>query len=112
MKGLVKLTPESLISLVEDCREYIENYDIDQHRYEVEVFSWLKLRKVKETHIGGPFWYQYRKSLQSHFYKLYKMHLQASKFDDEIWISELSYAHMVLLKDGNPEANPIYIMDY
>lgn len=113
MKGLIKLTPESLIDLTNGCRDFISNFDKSIYLTKKKVWSWKKLRKVEVyVYSGLPFWYQYKDSLKDHFYELYKVYEQASKFGDEIWLSELAYTHMCLLRDGNRHANPIFIMKY
>lgn len=113
MKGLIKLTPESLISLVNDCKKYVFDFDASIYLVKEKRWSWRYFKTVEFTVYSGiPFWYQYRGSLEDHFYKLYKIYEQASEFGDEIWMTELAYTHLCLLKAGSRHANPIYIMDY
>lgn len=112
MKGLIKLTPESLIALTTECMDYVNDFDIEPCKTVTVKWSWLKLRNVENTYYDAPFWYQYKSALKAHFYKLYKIYEQANKHGDEIWLSELSYANMCLLKDRHREANPLYIMNY
>ena len=114
MKGLVKLTPESLIDLNNKCINYIQDFDLytEENKRTMQKFSWSKLRKIDHVYYDAPFWYQYKSGLVDHFYGLYKMYCQAVENNDEIWLSELSYKHMCLLKDGSDKANPIFIMNY
>lgn len=113
MNGLVKVTPESLISLIEYCMDYMGDFDIaNQPKIKREFWSWSKFRFIEEFGYKAPSWYGYKKSLTNHFHELHDMALNARKFNDEIWLSELSYKNMVLLKNGNEDANPIYIMNY
>lgn len=113
MRGLIKLTPESLISLTTDCMDYTNDFDISPYLKTELIWSWKHFKKIERKIYGGlPFWYQYKSALQRHFYKLYKLYEQAEKHGDEIWISELSYINMCLLKGGDRGANAIYIIDY
>lgn len=113
MKGLIKLTPESLISLVNDCKKYVDEFDPSFYLTKEKRWSWRHFKTIEfNVYSGLPFWYQYRDSLKDNFYELYKIYEQASKFGDEIWLSELAYTHMCLLRDGNRHANPIFIMEY
>ena len=113
MKGLVKLTPESLISLTTECMDYIDDFDIEPYKKTELRWSWSEFKKVSvNCYSGLPFWYQYKGALQRHFYELYKVYENAEKHNDEVWLSELSYKNMCLLKSGDKHANPIYIMNY
>lgn len=113
MKGLIKLTPKSLIALTTECMDYINDFSIEPYKKVEERWSWRKFKKIEWTcYSGVPFWYQYKESLQRHFYELYKVYENAENNKDEIWLSELSYKNMCLLKSGDRHANPIYIMNY
>lgn len=114
MKGLVKLTPESLIDLNNQCIDYVKNFDLytNERKRTERRFSWLNIKSIEHVYYDAPFWYQYKSGLIDHFYGLYKMYCQAVKNGDEIWLSEISYKHMCLLKDGSDKANPIFIMNY
>lgn len=113
MKGLVKVTPESMAQMLEDIKEIMSYLDISAYSETEMVWSWLKFKKIKKTYYNGaPFWYQYRESLIKHLFDLEKMCIQSLKTGDEIWISELSYCHLLKLSRGDKDANPIYIMDY
>lgn len=77
------------------------------------VWSWRKFKKVEWTYYKGmPFWYQYKDPLLTHLRNLENMAIQSLKTGDEIWLSELSYCHLLMLSNGDKHANPIYIMDY
>jgi hypothetical protein len=113
MNGLIKVTPESLISLIEYCMDYMSDFNIaNQPKIKRECWSWSKFRFIEEFGYKAPCWYGYKKSLTRHFHELHDMALNTIKYGDEIWLSELSYKNMVLLKNGNEDANPIYIMNY
>lgn len=113
MKGLIKLNPDSLINLVNECNQVVCNFDKSMYAKKELRWSWREFKKVEfVVYTGMPFWSQYIGNLKDYFYKLYKIYEQASEFGDEIWLSELSYTHMCLLKDGSRDANPIYIIDY
>lgn len=113
MKGLVKVTPESLISMVQASSEHMQSFNKEQYAEKQMCWSWRKFRKVEWTYYKGmPFWYQYRESLLSHMKKLSDIAKHAVNTGDEIWLSELSYCHLLMLSKGDKDANPIYIMRY
>lgn len=113
MKGLVKVTPESMSQILSDIRAVIENFNKDAYAKKIMIWSWRKFKKVECTHYSGmPFWYQYKDSLFYHLKDLENMAIHSLKTGDEIWISELSYCHLLRLASGDKYANPIYIMDY
>lgn len=93
--------------------DYVNDFDIEPFKKIENKWSWAEFKKADyEIYRDLPSWYQYKSALKSHFYKLYKIYEQANKRGDEIWLSELSYSNMCLLKDGHREANPLYIMNY
>lgn len=109
MKGLVKVTPESLISITDNCCIYMNNFKLEDQSFLFHKrFSLFKLKTVSTKVYDAPFWYQYKKSLIQHMHKLQDMADQG----DEIWLSELSYCHLLMLSKGDVNANPIYIMNY
>lgn len=113
MRGLVKVNPDSLVSLVKDCCEYMHNFDKSKYAKKEMQWSWRKFKKIEVTVYSGlPFWHQYMYGLFPHFKKLSEMAERAKINNDEIWLSELSYKNMVLLANGNKHANPVYIMNY
>lgn len=113
MKGLVKVTPDSLINLIEYCMDYMGDFDPTIYpRTEYKKWSWSKLKWIDSSCLILPSWHGYKSSLTRHFHELHDMALNAGKNGDEIWLSELSYKNMVLLKNGNEDANPIFIMNY
>lgn len=113
MKGLIKVTPESLRSLAESCAEYMQSFDKEKYAKKEIKWSWRKFRKVEWTVYSGiPFWFQYKEALLSHLKKLSDMAKHAETHGDEIWLSELSYCHLVKLSNGDNRANPIFIMNY
>lgn len=113
MNGLIKLTPESLYKLITECMDYMGDFDIEPYKKTEFRWSWSKFKKVKiDCYSGLPFWYQYKKSLERHFTELNQVYENAKIYNDEIWLSELSYKNMCLLKSGDRYANPIYIMNY
>lgn len=113
MKGLVKLTPESALQLSKECIEYMQCFDIEPHKNTESKFSFSKMRKVPiSVYSDLPFWYQYKLGLIQHMFELKLLAENAKKNNDEIWISELSYRHMVMLKSGEKQANAVYILNY
>lgn len=113
MNGLVNVTPESLINLIECCMDYMRNFNVENcEKYTYKTWSWIGFKWTEHAIYDAPFWYGYKESLVRHFHELHDMALNARKFGDEIWLSELSYKNMVLLKNGNDDANPIYITNY
>lgn len=113
MKGLVKLTPESALQLSKECCEYMQNFDIEPYRKTENRFVFSKMQKVPITiYCGLPHWHQYMSNLIRHMSEIRLMAENAKKHNDEIWISELSYKNIVLLKNGDKYANPIYILNY
>lgn len=109
MKGLVKVTPESLINLTNKCCIYMNDFSIERYKTIEKRWSWREFKKVDVVAYSGlPFWYGYKKPLINHMHQLHDMADQG----DEIWLSELSYCHLLMLSNGNKNANPIYIMDY
>lgn len=113
MKGLVKVTLESILHLVQRAAEYMQNFDKEQYAQKQLVWSWRKFKKVEWTcYKGMPFFYQYMGALLEHMKKLSDMAKNANSSGDEIWLSELSYCHLLMLSNGDKHANPIYIMDY
>lgn len=113
MKGLIKVTPESLRSLVESCAENIQNFNKEDYARKEMKWSWRKLKAIEWTVYNGlPFWYQYKEALLSHLNKLLDMAKHAENHGDEIWLSELSYCHLIKLSSGHKRANPIFIMNY
>lgn len=113
MKGLVKVTPESLMDLARECAEFMQNFDKEKYAKKQMQWSWRKFKKIEWTVYGGlPFWHQYRHGLLPHLKDLSNMAKRAKESGDEIWLSELSYKNMVMLANGDKHANPIYIMNY
>ena len=113
MKGLVKLTPESALQLSKECVEYMQDFDIEPYKTTEHVFNLFKMRKSKRVIYNGlPFWHQYKNGLIRHMSELRLMAENAKKHNDEVWLSELSYKNMVLLKDGDEHANAVYILNY
>lgn len=113
MKGLVKVTPESLNKLASRCYVFIVDFSTESYGKKELKWSWSKFKKVEWTSYRGlPFWYQYKDSLIRHIEKLHDIADQADEDGDEIWLSELSYCHLVMLSKGDKHANPIYIMNY
>ncbi len=113
MKGLVKVTPVSLHGLVQSCLEYMQNFNEEEFEVTELRWSWRKLKKVEcKVYSGLPFWHQYRHGLFPHLKELSDMAKRAQETGDEIWLSELSYCHLVKLSNGDKHANPIYIMNY
>ena len=113
MKGLVKITPKSLNEIIDSIHGVMESFDKDKYATKELIWSWRKFKKVEWTcYKGMPFWYQYKDSLMAHLKKLRTNSSHAERTGDEIWISELSYSHLLLLSNGDKHANPIYIMNY
>ena len=113
MKGLVKVTPESLLNMVNSASEYMQSFNKEDYAEKQMIWSWRKFKKVEWTYYKGmPFCYQYKDSLFEHLKNLEYMAIQSLKTGDEIWLSELSYRHLLMLSKGDKHANPIYIMDY
>lgn len=113
MKGLVKVTPASLLDLVQSCSEYMRSFDKEKYATRELKWSWLKFKKIERSFYSGlPFWHQYRDGLLPHIKELSDMAKRAERTGDEIWLSELSYCHLVKLANGDKHANPIYIMNY
>ena len=113
MKGLIKVTPESLLNMVNSASEYMQSFNKEDYAEKQTIWSWRKFKKVEWTYYKGmPFFYQYRNSLLPHMKKLSDIAKNAINTGDEIWLSELSYCHLLMLSKGDSNANPIYIMDY
>lgn len=113
MNGLIKVTPESLIQLTDDCCIYMREFKLQDCEKQIyKTWSWVCFGWIENISYKAPFWYGYKKSLHQHMHHLHDMADNAKKTGDEIWLSELSYKNMVLLKNGNEDANPIYIMNY
>ena len=113
MKGLIKVNPEGLIDLTRCICIYMDDFNIDPYKRVKNRFSFLKMRKIENViYSGCPFWYQYKSALKKHLLELKRMAENAVKNNDEIWLSELSYCHLVMLSNGDKYANPIYIMNY
>ena len=114
MKGLIKVNPQGLIDLTRDICIYMDDFNIDPYKKTENRFSFLSMRKIENItyYSNCPFWYQYKGALKKHLFKLKNMAENAIKNNDEIWLSELSYCHLVMLSNGDKHANPIYIMDY
>ncbi|MBO5631467.1 MAG: hypothetical protein J5965_20560 [Aeriscardovia sp.] len=112
MKGLVKVSPQGLIDTTKKVCAYMDNFDIEPHKYTEKKFSIFKMKYVERTYYDCPFWHQYRNSLKEHLFKLKNMAENAIVNDDELWLSELSYCNLVMLSKGDKNANPIFIMNY
>jgi len=113
MQGLVKATPDSIDKIVDDIHRTMGEFNKCDYARTTLKFSWKKLRKVEYTHYPRlPFWYQYRESLVDHLQALKINASNARKNGDEIWLSEISYTHLLKLASGNRDANPIYIISY
>ena len=113
MNGLVKVTPESLISLTDDCCTYMRKFKLEDCEQQIyKTWSWIAFGWIEGFSYKSPFWYGYKNRLNKHMHELHDVADQALNTGDEIWLSELSYKNMVLLKNGNEDANPIYIMNY
>lgn len=112
MKGLVKVTPQSLIELTDKCCQYMNGFNKESCKTLEIKFSWLKMKNITNVVYYPPFWYSYRNSLYRHMHHLHDIADNAIKTGDEIWISQLSYTNMVLLSNGDKNANPIFITDY
>ena len=113
MNGLVKVTPNSLINLTDECCVYMRNFKLeDCEKRTYKTWSWICFGWVDDFIYKTPFWYDYKDSLIKHMHHLHDIADNSNKFSDEIWLSEISYKNMVLLKNGNKDANPIYIINY
>ena len=113
MKGLVRVTPESLAEILADIQKTMQKFKKEDYAEKQMIWSWRKFKKVEWIYYKGmPLWYQYKDSLVSHLSKLESMAIQSLKTGDEIWLSELSYCHLLMLSKGDVNANPIYIMNY
>ena len=113
MKGLVKVTPESLCEIIDKIHFVMGSFDTSIYVEKKMIWSWTNFKKVEWIcYSGMPFWYQYREPLTSHLQKLKQMESRSRQFGDEIWLSELSYCHLIMMSNGEKRANPIYIMDY
>lgn len=113
MKGLVKVTPASLNEIIDSIHLVMSSFNKDEYATKEMRWSWCNFKKVEWTCYSGlPFWYQYRNNLVLHLQKLKSNSSHAERTGDEIWISELSYSHLLMLSNGDKGANPIYIMDY
>lgn len=113
MKGLVKVTPESLLDLCSKCAEYMQSFNKEDYSTKELRWSWRKFKKIEWTVYSGlPFWHQYRHGLFPHLKELSDMAKRAQEKGDEIWLSELSYCHLVKLSNGDKHTNPIFIMNY
>lgn len=113
MNGLVKVSPKSLYELIFSAKERIETYDKTPHIQIERVWSWKKFCKVdKVVYRGLPSWLFYKRSLICRFDELNKISIQAEKYGDEIWLSELCYTHLVKLSNGDKDANPVFITSY
>lgn len=113
MKGFIRLTPLSLMDITNDCCVYIRDFDLkSQPEISYKEWSWLKMRNIEKHYFDAPHWYAYKAALIRHMNELHQLAEQANKNSDEIWLSELSYKNMVLLKNGDKYANPVYIMSY
>jgi hypothetical protein len=109
MKGLVKVTPESLSKITDDCARYINSINREDYATKKRCWSWRKFKMIDVVvYEGLPFWYQYKVELIDFLLMLNDM----TYHGDEIWLSELSYCHLLMLSKGDKNANPIYIMDY
>lgn len=113
MKGLIKVTPESLIKITDECCIYMRNFNIEPYKTIEYRFVWRKLKKVPfNVYSGLPFWYQHKHALFVHMHKLHDVADNSIKTGDEIYLSQMSYTHLVMLANGDKHANPIYIMNY
>lgn len=113
MKGLVKVSPKSLKSL---CKEYlitIRDFDTSLcEKVEYQSWSWKRFKKVSKFYTKVPNWYHYRNSLVDHLETLTNNAIRASNNEDELYLSELSYSHLVKLSKGDYDTNSIYILNY
>lgn len=113
MKGLIKVTPQSINEIIDSIHIVMESFNKDDYLEKKMVWSWRKFKKVEFFYYRGmPFWYQYKDSLISHLQKLRQNSSHAERTGDEIWLSELSYTHLIKMANGDKYANPIYIMNY
>lgn len=113
MKGLVEIQPEALIKLAGDCAKHIAEFDISPFLKVERRFRLLKMRYENvNVYSGLPSWYQYQESLCDHLNTMIDNAVRAHKDGTKLWLSELSYTHLVKLANGDKHANPIYIMNY
>lgn len=113
MKGLIKVTPESLFELARKSEQYMQSFDKEKFSTNETRWSWRKFKKIDVTVYSElPFWYAYKIELIMHMKSLSDMAYRSIKTGDEIWLSELSYCHLVKLSNADETANPIYIIDY
>lgn len=113
MKGLVKVNPESLDEIVNKICLVMDGFNKECYAEKQMIWSWRKFKKIEWTYYKGmPFWYQYRDSLINHLQKLKRNSNHAKRTGDEIWLSELSYTHLLKMANGDRDSNPIYIMSY
>lgn len=113
MKGLVKVTPDSIDSIIDKIVAVVDSFNKEDYAHKEMRWSWSKFKKIEWTvYSRMPFWYQYKDGLISHLQKLKSNASHARKTGDEIWLSELSYTHLIKMSDGNRDANPIYIINY
>ena len=113
MKGLVKVTHESMADLIERVSGVIIEFKKEDYARKEMKWSWRKFKIIEWTiYSRMPFWYQHKDSLIDHLHKLKTMQYQSQKSGDEIWMSELSYCHLLKMANGDRDANPIFIMNY
>lgn len=113
MKGLIKVRPQSLKQLCKDCLVVIRDFDTTTcAKVEYKEWSWKLWKKITKTYTKTPNWYHYRKSLVTHLEVLVDNAIRAGDNGDELWLSELSYTHLVKLSKGDAKTNSIYILDY
>ncbi len=113
MKGLIEIKSEALIKLAGECAKHIANFDMSPY---LVVERRLKLFKMRYEEVrvysGLPSWHQYQDSLCDHLNTLIDNAVRANEDNTKLWLSELSYTHLVKLANGDNQANPIYIMNY
>lgn len=108
IKNGVLLSQANGMELITQCREVLDTRVIKLQGY-VQEFSWLKLGYVKkEVYEPAPHWWMHKDSLNRYFDRLEEM----LNRPDQIFISLLSYEHIIRLSKGDDRANAVFILNY
>lgn len=107
IKNCVQLSKENGTDIISRCRHVIDTTKL-REKVEYKEFSLLKLKWITKYYLKTPQWWAYRKSILHH---LDCLELMLDR-PDPIYISLLSYEHLLRLANNDWQANPVFITNY
>lgn len=111
MQGFLEVDPKSLTHLATQCITYIHEFDKTPYKAKEITIHPLKMKITERiVYSGLPAWYQEKYALLRHFEKLIEKAELSESTGDKLFISEPFYRNVLMLVNGNINANPYDII--